>query len=313
MQCGICKKNSNPIFKEKSGNYSLYECPLCGGQFWNPMKNPGAEWYEKDIRYSFRNKNPLKTPEVNHREFLRDLPAPKGKLLDIGMGTGNFLAAAVANGYDGYGTDFDNDAIETAKEFFRLKNVFPINTEEAIKKFGSGYFDVITLFEVLEHLEDPSESLEKIKILLKKGGYLAISVPYRGSSKLFKAHDIPPRHLTRWSEKSMENFLNSHQFSVTRMKVIPVPFSYLITKYHFWYEGIFSFGMVEKLISAPAKEKIGSESSSYQKNYRKIKILQTLARIKDYLLFSIPALCLKLKLIATGKNGLDLYVLARLS
>ena len=60
MQCGICKKNSNPIFKEKSGNYSLYECPLCGGQFWNPMKNPGAEWYEKDIRYSFRNKNPLK-------------------------------------------------------------------------------------------------------------------------------------------------------------------------------------------------------------------------------------------------------------
>lgn len=275
------------------------------------MKNPGAEWYEKDIRYSFRNKNPLKTPEVNHREFLRDLPASKGKLLDIGMGTGNFLAAAVANGYDGYGTDFDNDAIETAKEFFGLQNVFPLNTEEAIKKFGPGYFDVITLFEVLEHLEDPSESLEKIKVLLKKGGYLAISVPYRGSSKLFKAHDIPPRHLTRWSEKSMENFLNSHQFSVTRMKVIPVPFSYLITKYHFWYEGIFSFGAVEKLTSPKKTQKGETIANNFKKNYRKIKMLQSLARLKDYLLFSIPAAILYLRLLLNKKAGLDLYVLAQ--
>ena len=163
MICGICKKESKLTFKEKHKDYSLYECSLCKGQFWNPMKNPGAEWYEKDVRYSFRNKNPLKTPEVNHREFLKDLPALGGKLLDIGMGTGNFLAAAITKGYDGYGIDFDADAIETAKEFFNLKNAYVSDTETAIKKFGAGFFDAITMFEVLEHLENPSESIKKIR------------------------------------------------------------------------------------------------------------------------------------------------------
>ena len=311
MICGICRKKTQLILKEKFGVFSLWECNDCQGQFWVPMKNPGAEWYEKDERYSFRNKNPLKKPEINHREFLRDLPTPGGKLLDIGMGTGNFLADAAAKGYNEYGIDFDADAIETAKQVFNLKNVYPLNVEGAIKKFGSDYFDAITMFEVLEHLENPSESIEKIKILLKTGGYLGLSVPYRGSWNGFKTHDKPPRHLTRWNKESMKNFLNAHQFSVIRIKIIPVPFSYLITKYHFWYKGIFSFGIVEKLTVSTKKE--GGGESTSKKQYWKINLLQKLARAKDYLLFSLPAAFLYLRLRLRGELGFNLYVLANLN
>lgn len=309
MICGICKKNSTLSLKEKYNEYSLWECSNCLGQFWTPMKNPGAEWYEKDVRYSFRNQNPLKKPEFNHQEFLQDRPAPGGKILDIGMGTGNFLAAAAKRGYQTYGIDFDQDAIETAKNFFRLENIYPLSVDETIKKFGSSYFDALTMFEVLEHMEDPGVTIEKNKQLLKIGGYLVISVPYRGSSKLFKAHDVPPRHLTRWNEKSMENFLTRHGFSVVRLKAIPVPFAYLITKYHFWYKGIFSFGMVEKL-SLAKNSKTGSNPKSSQSLWR-TKLLQLAARAKDYLLFSIPAAFLYLKLRVAKQQGLTLYALAK--
>lgn len=309
MNCGICKNSSKLSLKEEYNEYSLWECSDCLGQFWSPMKNPGSEWYEKDARYSFRNQNPLKKPEFNHREFLKDRPAPEGKILDIGMGTGNFLAAAANQNYQAYGIDFDKDAIGAAKNFFHLKNVYPLSVEEAIKKFGPDYFDALTMFEVLEHMEDPGAAIEKNKQLLKAGGYLGISVPYRGSSKLFKSHDIPPRHLTRWEEKSMENFLTRHGFSVIRIKAIPAPFSYIITKYHFWYKGIFSFGTVEKLVSSQ-KNKLSSGKSSLRQN-KKIKLIQFLARAKDYFLFFIPALFLYLKLWIKGELGLTLYVLAK--
>jgi len=274
------------------------------------MKNPGAEWYEKDARYSFRNRNPLKTPEFNHREFLKDRPAPGGKILDIGMGTGNFLNAAAAAGYQTHGIDFDTDAIQAAKDFFKLKNVYPLSVDEAISKFGEQYFDCLTMFEVLEHMEDPSAAIEKNKKLLKIGGHLGISVPYRKSSELFKAHDKPPRHLTRWDEKSMENFLKNHGFEIQRIKALNVPFAYIITKYHFWYQNIFSFRFVEKVANRETKKRETGVKSGIGGSL-KINILQKLARLKDYLIFSVPAAFLYLKLALTRKRGLTLYVLAR--
>ncbi len=296
---------------EQFGEYSLWECPLCAVRFWHPMKNPGAEWYEKDERYSFRNLNPRKKPERNHREFLRDLPARDGKLLDVGMGTGNFLAAAEKRGYEGYGIDFDRDAIEAAKSFFGLKNVFPADINGAINKFGKGFFDAVTMFEVLEHLEKPAEFVEKIKILLKKDGWLALSVPYRGAPEFLKPHDLPPRHLTRWDEKSLKNFLESRGFAVRRAKVIPASLGYLIAKFHFWTAGIFSFNLVSKALEREGGGKSRAGAGVSGKESPKMKTLRLLAKAKDWALFFLPALFLRLYLRLAGRGGLGIYVLAR--
>ena len=165
------------------------------------------------------------------------------------------------------------------------------------------------MFEVLEHLENPSKSMEKIKELLLPEGYLVLSVPYRGSWNKFKFHDKPPRHLTRWDETSMKNFLTARGFSIVRMKIIPASLAYIITKYHFWYRGIFSFGMVEKLSADQKSEK--NTIHKIKNNARKIKLLQMAARLKDYILFFIPAATLYLHLSITGQRGLTLYVLAK--
>lgn len=302
--CGVCNKISQLSFKESFKEYTLWECSECAGQFWTPMKNPGAEWYEKDERYSFRNLNPLKKIERNHREFFKDLPVRGGRLLDIGMGTGNFLAAAVAKGYDGYGIDFDRDAIKTAQDTFGLKNVHVLDIDGAISKFGEGRIDIVTMFEVLEHLDNPSEFIDRVKALLKRGGFLAISVPYRNTPNFLRLHDKPPRHLTRWDEASITNFMQAHGFSVTRIKVIPTPIPYLITKLHFWFKGLLSFNLVQKI----AGTKNGSSPKLISK---KIRFLQHLARLKDYILFFIPATFLYLYLAVTSRRGLGLYIIAK--
>lgn len=277
---------------------------MCSGQFWTPMQNPGSAWYEKDERYHGRNLNPLKKPERNHLEFFKDAPARKGKLLDVGMGTGNFLAAAVARGYDGYGIDFDRDAIAAAERVFGLKNIAVKSLEDVAREHATS-FDVVTAFEVVEHLENPVYFSKQVRELLRDDGYLAISVPYRGLPEFLKLHDKPPRHLTRWNKHAMEYFLTQHGFEVVRMRIIPITIPFLVTKFHFWFGKWFSTNLVSR-IALKSTEGANPVSQS-----SKIIWAQRLARGKDYILFSIPAILLWLALTVSGKNGLGLYALAR--
>ncbi len=47
-QCGVCLRQVALTPLERHEEFTLYECGSCRGQFWHPMKNPGAEWYEKE-------------------------------------------------------------------------------------------------------------------------------------------------------------------------------------------------------------------------------------------------------------------------
>ncbi|HEY4475571.1 MAG TPA: class I SAM-dependent methyltransferase [Candidatus Paceibacterota bacterium] len=305
--CGICGENTRLTLKEKFNEYSLWECASCQGQFWTPMKNPGSSWYERDERYSFRNQNPMKRIESNHRLFLDRAPAAGGKILDIGMGIGNFLSAAVKCGYRGFGIDFDRDAISAAKDELGLENVYVEDIDGAVKRFGIGFFDAVTMFEVLEHLDNPRDFLAKIRIILKTGGFLGLSVPFRGSWDVFKKYDKPPRHLSRWNEKSMSNFFKANGFEILEIKVIPASFAYLVTKFHFWSKGFLSFGLVEKISKAGNH---GTKKTS-AKPRRVVKVIKSLALLKDYLLFGIPAALLYIYLRLIRRHGLTLYALGR--
>jgi len=304
--CGICKREARLTERESYGIHHLFECALCDGQFWVPMENPGKEWYERDERSTDRIINPLKKPERNHREFLRDLPAPKGSLLDVGMGTGNFLAAAVAKGYDGYGIDFDEGSLRVARDIFGLSKAYSIDLEELREKMNGRKFDVITLFEVLEHMGDLPRFMDDVKKLLSPSGFLAISVPCRQFADFLKPNDKPPRHLSRWNVRALQNFLGIHGFAVERMKIIRVTIPYLITKFHLTYGAWTSINLVRRIAAS------SDASSRASKNgVRKIAYAARLARVKDYILFFVPALFLYLGLIVTGKSGLGLYVLSR--
>lgn len=309
-RCGVCGQRSAFVRRGTHEGYMLWECGACLAQFWSPMQSPGAEWYSRDERYSFRNNAPLRRPERNHREFLRDLPARGGKLLDVGMGTGNFLFAAQEAGYDVYGIDFDQDAIAAAKEHFGLRNVFAADIDDMLVKFGPEHLDIVTMFEVLEHLDEPSKFIDKVSRILKIGGYLALSVPDRGSWDVFKIHDKPPRHLTRWSEDAMRNFLFAHGFEIVRMKKMPVSWKFLINKFYFWTKSILGFELVKRA-SVAARKEGNRKTVSARSATLGMRAVEILAAAKSWILFFVPMIVLYSYLLVTQKESLGLYVLAR--
>jgi SAM-dependent methyltransferase len=178
---------------------------------------PDARWYEQ--MYGGRDEK-LMPLEPGHKYFLSDPRAPgRGELLDIGCGTGNFLAAARGTGYSVSGTELDRNAASFAKEQLNLPRVLGLTISEFAEKYPGEKFDVVTFFEVLEHQAAPVEFLDKVKSCLRPGGYVALSVPNRerwltGPDVL----DYPPNHFLRWNALALRNLLSAQGFEVLSLK-----------------------------------------------------------------------------------------------
>ncbi len=181
---------------------------------------PDARWYEQ--MYGGRDERLLPL-EPGHKYFLADPLAPGGgRLLDIGCATGNFLVAARDAGYDVTGIELDRNAARFAKERLGLQWVFPLTISEFADRNLVERFDVVTFFEVLEHQASPAEFLQKVKVCVRPGGVIALSVPNRerwltGPDVL----DYPPNHFSRWNAVALKKFLNTQGFDVLSIREQP--------------------------------------------------------------------------------------------
>ena len=143
---------------------------------------------------------------------------PTGKLLDVGCATGIFLTQAQNQGYTVRGIDTSSYAI------FKAKKLLPTQVTQATlstAKFRSGSFDVITLFDVFEHLHTPIRDLRTCYRLLKPGGLLVINTGDTASLivKLQSHHwhfFIPPQHLYFYSRHNLKTLLKANGFQTIR-------------------------------------------------------------------------------------------------
>src|ERR1700682_2474080 len=218
--CPACREASREAAIERYGRYELFGCGACGLQFWEPREMPDARWYEQ--MYGGRDENLLPL-EPGHKYFLADPLAPRnGELLDIGCGTGNFLAAARDAGYGVTGIELDRNAARFAKERLGLQRVLPLTISEFAEQHAKERFDVVTFFEVLEHQGAPVQFLQKVKACLRPRGYIALSVPNRerwltGPDVL----DYPPNHFLRWNAGALRSLLSAHGFETLSVKEQP--------------------------------------------------------------------------------------------
>jgi SAM-dependent methyltransferase len=181
---------------------------------------PDAQWYEQ--MYGGRDEKLLPL-EPGHKYFLADTLAPRsGEILDIGCGTGNFLAAARGAGYGVSGIELDRAAAHFSKERLGLQRVLPLTISEFVEQHAAERFDIVTFFEVLEHQAAPVEFLQKIRACVRPGGAIALSVPNRdrwltGPDVL----DYPPNHFLRWNAAALRKFLSAQGFEVLSIREQP--------------------------------------------------------------------------------------------
>lgn len=96
-----------------------------------------------------------------------------GDLLDYGCGVGVFTSRAERRGWNVQGVELSESARHKANE--KLKRGLVVSSRYDIQP--ESRFDAVTLFHVLEHLDDPNETLQWIRTRLNSGGALVVAVP----------------------------------------------------------------------------------------------------------------------------------------
>lgn len=140
-------------------------------------------------------------------------------LLDIGCGTGDFLATAQEQGWNITGIEPNDQARALANK--NTSNKVFDNPE--ISKLKNERYDVITLWHVLEHLPDLEHHISEFKRLLKPNGYLVIAVPNFKSfdanhyKEFWAAYDVP-RHLWHFSPKAIKLVFEEVNMTVVNKK-----------------------------------------------------------------------------------------------
>jgi 2-polyprenyl-3-methyl-5-hydroxy-6-metoxy-1,4-benzoquinol methylase len=141
-----------------------------------------------------------------------------GRVLDMGCGIGFFLEEAKARGWEAYGSEFEPRAVEIVRGKGLHCAQAPIDAET----FEPGSFDVVTAFEVVEHLGDPLAEAETIARVLRPGGLLYCTTPNFASLSRRALRDrwsviAYPEHLTYFTPATLRSWLARAGFTPAKL------------------------------------------------------------------------------------------------
>ncbi|MDD5571563.1 MAG: class I SAM-dependent methyltransferase [Bacteroidales bacterium] len=225
IECKVCKNNDSNQFisKFQKNGINIVQCQHCGFVFIPPF-------YRKEIDYkNYKDENVLKTViEGNdwlkiQRHLLRFKTIKKyqknGKLFDLGVGWGHFLHTGKLLGYEVEGIEIAEMPFIYAKDYLKL----PVEKVDFFKyEAKTNYYDIITMWDVLEHIDNCDEVVEKCFSMLKKGGYLILQVPqidsYIAKKQKEKWQAMGLDNVNYFSKKTIDILINKKGFKVIKIK-----------------------------------------------------------------------------------------------
>mgnify|MGYP003583477135 FL=1 len=292
-QCPVCSSsNFAEVLQCKDytvsqEQFSIVECQQCTLRFTQdvPKQSHIGVYYQSDNYISHSDTNEglisklykavrkitLKT-KLNIVET--NVSSKSGHaILDIGSGTGAFLNTMKQADWSVVGLEPDAGARANALKLYNLTAQAP----EQLFLLPSNTFDAITMWHVLEHVEQLQEYIAQCYELLTPGGTLFIAVPNYTSSDARKyqsywaAYDVP-RHLYHFSPNAIKTLVEKHGFYVKRMLPMwfdPFYISMLSEQYQTGSNKLFSAffaGLKSTLTTIGNKEKASSIIYVIKKN-----------------------------------------------
>ncbi len=229
--CGSEKAQINLWLKDEflsKEDFHICECLNCGLSYTMPRPNKEkiGEYYKSEEYYSHQENKKgfiprlyesVKKVNLKHKYNLATQGLNVGKMLDIGCGVGDFLHTAEQHGWTCTGVEPSEDAKAIAK----TKTKANIINSEDMEKIPNATFDLITMWHVLEHVDDLKWQIEQLHRLTKTKGRIVIAVPNYKSydaqyyKELWAAYDVP-RHLSHFNKNVLTKIFKSKNLELVR-------------------------------------------------------------------------------------------------
>ncbi|MFO0321610.1 MAG: class I SAM-dependent methyltransferase [Bacteroidota bacterium] len=190
--CSICNNNDPKEFKIKYAkeDYNICECKQCSFVFIPSIfrkKVSYQNYKDLEVANAVRNGNNFVKIERHKLRFnlIRKYKS-SGSLFDLGVGWGHFLLTGKQLGYDVYGIEISEQPYLYSKNDLKL----PVDHIDFFEMKEDKAFDIITMWDVLEHIDKADSFIEKCARISSKDGLLIIQVPQIDSffAKKYKHH-----------------------------------------------------------------------------------------------------------------------------
>ncbi|OGG33826.1 hypothetical protein A3I80_01205 [Candidatus Gottesmanbacteria bacterium RIFCSPLOWO2_02_FULL_40_10] len=221
FKCRLCNSEKLDFFLMEN-NYKLYRCSFCKVVSIYPQPTKiELEKFNKNKYNSLQNKKAYFSAKNKLYErarlddgFIKKFK-PRGILLDVGCSYGFYLDVFGKSGFQVQGIELAPIAIKYARNKLRL-NI--LKGDVMTYKFSKRY-DIITLYEIIEHIPSPNALFKRIKKLSKSNALLVIQTP-NINSVYFKLTGnkwfwlLVPQHINLFSVQSLKILLKNHGFQI---------------------------------------------------------------------------------------------------
>jgi 2-polyprenyl-3-methyl-5-hydroxy-6-metoxy-1,4-benzoquinol methylase len=230
----------------------LVKCKNCGLKFVNPRIKSKiiVDSYSKgsDEVFVSQAKAREKTFD-NSLSYIEKFAKIRGKVLDVGTAGGSFLSAAKNRGWEVYGCEPNKWLANWGTKNYGFKISSGTIFEQ---KYKSSFFDLVTLWDVIEHTPDPKKVLKECNRVMKPGSFLVVNYPEIGSwlARLMgrKWLFLTSVHLYYFTPKTMSNLLKEAGFEIIiiRPHLQSLELGYLLFRAETY--GKFIFSTIRKIV-----------------------------------------------------------------
>lgn len=218
--CIVCNSTSSEPFYP-----GILKCQQCGHVVADLQLSDHElfELYKKDYFFGDEYSDYVADKQIIQKNFQLRLNTLKTflkpnhtKLFEIGCAYGFFLDVAQSRFNQVQGIDITTDGIRYARD---VLNLDVLQSDLLKHDFGDQKFDVVCMWDTIEHLRQPEQYIEKISKQMESGALLAITTGDIGSLNARIRKDKwrlihPPTHIHYFSKKSLANMLNNYGFDV---------------------------------------------------------------------------------------------------
>lgn len=223
--CPLCGSSNRSFQFEKFG-MSLYQCLDCEIGYFDSVPINTNDVYSADHALNDAQTAYLNNKNYRMERFAKErldliknnigMETNNVNILDVGCGTGWFLEAAKERGYSVFGLELGEELSRFTAE--RL-DIIVYNLELEQLEVDTG-FDVITMFDLIEHVKNPLQQIQAAKNLLNEGGIILIFTPNFDSVAIQTMKEksnliMPAEHLTYFTKKSIDKLAELADMNLT--------------------------------------------------------------------------------------------------